>query len=47
MTLFTDELVIWGRSVCYCVGVAHPQQQQHTHFQPSAADFQQAVSHAL
>lgn len=22
MTLFTDELVIWGRLVCYCVSVA-------------------------
>lgn len=46
MTLFTDELGIWGRLVCYCVSVAHPQ-QQYTPFQPSAADFQQAVSHAV
>lgn len=45
MTLFTDKLGIWGCLVCYCVSVAHPQ-QQYTHFQPSAADFQQAVSHA-
>lgn len=37
---------IWGRLVCYCVSVAHPQHQD-TRFQPSASDVQQAVSHAV
>lgn len=30
MTLFTDELGIWGHLVCYCVSIAHPLATIHT-----------------